>query len=124
MKRMKATTPMATTRRRSRRPAVIMEIQSRQTSRDSCCANQTAVPAMALMPPVPARRPMRGMFPRDCRPRSRRRRSGLAAQLFERAFSDELAVSDDADAIGHAFRHFEDMRGQDDGAAGTRALAQ
>ena len=40
--------PIATTRKRSRRPAVIMESQSRQTSRDSCCANQMAVPACVM----------------------------------------------------------------------------
>ena len=37
------------------------------------------------------------------------------AQFGQRAFGDQLAVIDDADALGHAFGHFEDVGGHDDG---------
>ena len=50
--------------------------------------------------------------------------AGLEPQLFERAFGDELAVGDDADAVGHALGDFKNVRGHDDGAAGANALAQ
>ncbi len=50
--------------------------------------------------------------------------AGLEAQFFERAFGDEPAMRDDADAVGHAFGDFKDMRGHDDRAAGADALAQ
>ena len=48
MKMTKAAKPMATLRARARRPAVIIETQSRQASRDSCRANQTALPAWII----------------------------------------------------------------------------
>ncbi len=62
----------------------------------------------------PLRRPWRRLAP--C--------AGLQPQFFERAFGDEPAVRDDADAVGHALGHFKNVRGHDDGAAGARALAQ
>ena len=47
-----------------------------------------------------------------------------AAQLVERAFGDQPAAGDDADAVGHALGDLEDVRGHDHGAAGGDALAQ
>ena len=50
---------MATFHRRSRRPAVIIAIQSRQASRVSCRANHNAVPgwimAITLVSVIPGR---------------------------------------------------------------------
>ena len=47
----------------------------------------------------------------------RRLAADAAAQFGERAFGDEPAVIDDADAFGHAFGHFENVGGHDDGDA-------
>ena len=54
----KAAMPSATRRRRAALPAVIIATQSRQASRDSWRANQTAVPGWImglLLPPRKAR---------------------------------------------------------------------
>ena len=45
-------------------------------------------------------------------------------KLLERAFGDQPAAGDDADAVGHALGDFEDVRRHDDGAAGGDVLAQ
>ena len=80
------------------------------------------------MPPR-LRRPARGR----CLPAWRRRRcrgsrraicATLAAQFFERALGDQPAARDDADPVGHALGHFQNMRGHDHGGAGARAFAQ
>ena len=86
--------------------------------------------AAAIMPLPPARRPARGKCLRGSRDRPHcggGRRfvlAGLEPQLFERAFGDEPAVGDDADAVGHALGDFKNVRGHDDGAAGAHAFAQ
>src|SRR5208282_1560442 len=124
--------PMATRRRRWRRPAVIIDSQSRHASRDSCCANHTAVPDWIIVPRASRGRRrgdqrQEGVFQAGAAADAARVMTvvgGLAAQLLERAFGDEPAVGDDADAVGHAFGDFENMRGHDDGAAGAGALAQ
>src|SRR6202012_4207996 len=46
----------------------------------------------------------------------------LLTQLAERAFGDEAALCDHADAVGHAFGNLEDVSGHDHGAAGTDAI--
>src|SRR5271166_4464432 len=129
----KTAMPIATLRRRSRRPAVIIDSQSRHASRDSCCANHTAVPGWIIGLEASRRRRRgdqreEGVFQAgataDAAARVMTAVGGLAAQLLERAFCHEPAVSDDADAVGHAFGDFENMRGHDDGAAGAGALAQ
>ena len=50
--------------------------------------------------------------------------SGLTAQIVERTFGDEAATGDNADPIGHALGHFENVRRHYNGAARTHALAQ
>src|SRR5208282_6111194 len=130
----KTAMPIAIRRRRSRRPAVIMASQSRQASRDSCCANQTAVPDWIIVPNTSRRFGRLGDKREESVFQARAAActagrvvaavAGLAAQLLERALGNELAVGDDADTVGHAFGNFENMRGHDDGAAGERALAQ
>ena len=42
----------------------------------------------------------------------------------KRAFGDKPSRRDDADAVGHAFGHFQNMRGHDHGAAGAHAFLQ
>ena len=48
----------------------------------------------------------------------------LLAQLSERALGHQLAFGDDADAVGHPFGDFKNMRRHDHGAAGTDAVLQ
>ena len=55
MKIANATMAIATVRMRSRRPAVIIAIQSRHASRNSCCANQVSVPGWVIISSILAR---------------------------------------------------------------------
>ena len=118
MKAAKTTSAMATVRARLRRPAVISDTQSRQPSRSSWPASQVNVAAAHSAATGSA------TSVRNVSSRLAGGLAGLAAQFVERAFGDQPAAGDDADAVGHALGDFEDMRGHDDGAAGGDALAQ
>ena len=48
-------------------------------------------------------------------------RPALRFQLGQRAFGDQAAVVEDADAVGQALGDLEDVRGEDDGGAGPHA---
>jgi hypothetical protein len=48
----------------------------------------------------------------------------LASQGVQRALGQQAAAGDDADAVGHALGHFENVGGQDHRAAGVDALLQ
>src|SRR5664279_3848264 len=124
MKTAKTISAMVTVRARVRLPAVISDNQSRQPSRSSWLARKTNVSGRLTRQqtfgrPVAIRRPGRETYLPDWW-----RFPGLVAQFVERAFGDQPAMGDDADAVGHALGYFENMRGHDDGAAGTHALLE
>src|SRR5262249_48913344 len=50
--------------------------------------------------------------------------AGPQAKLAERALGQQAAGLDDADAIDQPLRHIEDVRGENDGAAGPRSVVQ
>ena len=115
MKAAKTTSAMATVRTRLRRPAVIIDSQSRQPRRNSCPASQVIVAGE-----LTRRRPAARTSVRNVSSRLVAVFASLLAQLVERALGDQPAAGDDADAVGHALGDLENMRGHDDGAAGAR----
>ncbi len=123
MKAAKTISAIATVRARLRWPAVISATQSRQPRRKlvageprQCigtahsAATGCATGSATSVRKVSSR--LAAVFP------------VCLVQFVERAFGDQAPAGDDADAVGHAFGDFENMRGHDDGAAGGDALAQ
>src|SRR5689334_21682288 len=50
--------------------------------------------------------------------------AGLPAEVIECTFCYQTPTGYHADAVGHSFSHFQNMRGHDDGAAFTHARAK
>src|SRR4051812_46083648 len=87
----------------------------RKLSRTSCSTSQRSEPA--------AGRALDGNICRACGEveehvlQRQLVRAGAGAKLGERAFGEQAAVVDDADAVGEPFGDLENMGGDDDGGA-------
>src|SRR5262245_41203740 len=117
MKPAKAISAMAEVRARVRPPVVIKDAQSRR-------AAVRGWRAKSGTPPGSRCGRLLGYQHEECILEACSGFTGLPAQIVKCTFCYEPPARNDADAIGHALRHLENMRGHDDGPAGTHALAK